>query len=599
MALINGLSLLFSATLAMTAGRMDPIVFPGTAGGHVHYVQGGNNFNLSLTADELLSSDCTTSIVDADKSAYWHPSVYFVADNGSFISVDFYYSKVYYFMEPTNDEIQVIPHGLQIVTGNNSLRTPPSNAGINIDTNAGPIQPIQITCPRSSYNPPSYPADSNGLDGVGIQDPNNAGAGAGFPDQNCDGLYSPLRTDCHFPSCYNPAAGLSNFKENMAFPSSAGLTGGKLDCPPGWIHIPHLFMEVYWNTQVFADMWTPGQGKQPFVLSNGDATGYAYHCDFFGGWDTDVLQNIIDNCNAGDAGMNLCPNVGTTDTSGSSVCTVPNLVPEQITGVLSKLPGDNPLTGWGYGTGTSGSSSGSSSDSSGSGSSGSGLSESSASSMSTSHTTTSTSHTTTSTSHTTTSTSHTTTSTSHTTTSTSHTTTSTLHKTTSTTGNPKTSTRTSDTGSATSPTSTGGTTGTGGCSTSSSSTSADNNPGIVDYPGWSYFGCYSDDSSARVLNGITLAWLGHPGATTSECIEYCSSKGYSMAGTEWASQCFCGNELDGSCQISEDECNMKCNDDESQICGGSLALSVYQKTASKTKQHKGRHLREHLHNRHS
>lgn len=119
MALINGLSLLFAATLAMTvsaaqdertyavnyfhgnpayltAGRMDPIVFPGTPGGHVHYVQGGNKFNLSLTADELLSSDCTTSIVDADKSAYWHPSVYFVADNGSFISVDFYYSKVYY-----------------------------------------------------------------------------------------------------------------------------------------------------------------------------------------------------------------------------------------------------------------------------------------------------------------------------------------------------------------------------------------------------------------------------------------------------------------------------------------------------------------------
>lgn len=115
--------------------------------------------------------------------------------------------------------------------------------------------------------------NSDGLNGAGIQDPGNAGAGVGFPDQNCDGYASPLRADIHFPSCYDPSQGLQAYKTNMKFP-----TKGK--CPPGWEHKPHLFYEVYWNTPLFADMWTPGQGKQPFVLSNGDPTGYSLHADF-------------------------------------------------------------------------------------------------------------------------------------------------------------------------------------------------------------------------------------------------------------------------------------------------------------------------------
>jgi hypothetical protein len=31
---------------------------------------------------------------------------------------------------------------------------------------------------------------------------------------------------------------------------------------------------------LFASRWTPGQGKQPFVLANGDPTGYSLHADF-------------------------------------------------------------------------------------------------------------------------------------------------------------------------------------------------------------------------------------------------------------------------------------------------------------------------------
>ena len=54
--------------------------------------------------------------------------------------------------------------------GNTSLRTPPATGGASItDLNAGTPQPVQWTCPRSSYDPPSYPEGSTGLEGVGIQ----------------------------------------------------------------------------------------------------------------------------------------------------------------------------------------------------------------------------------------------------------------------------------------------------------------------------------------------------------------------------------------------------------------------------------------------
>ena len=168
-----------------------------------------------------------------------------------------------------------------MLSGNTQLRTPPATGGEQIlDPAQGTIQPVQFTCPRSNYNTPSYPPNSDGMHGVGIQDPNNQGAGVGFPDVNCDGYASPLRADIHFPSCYNATAGLDDYENNMAWPSSAGASAGKQNCPAGFIHVPHIFYEVYWNTPLFVNRWTQGQSKQPFVLSNGDNTGYSLHGDF-------------------------------------------------------------------------------------------------------------------------------------------------------------------------------------------------------------------------------------------------------------------------------------------------------------------------------
>ncbi|KAK2070594.1 hypothetical protein P8C59_005078 [Phyllachora maydis] len=333
----------------LTSGRVDPIVHPGTVASHMHTVQGGNAFGPTATGESLRRSTCTSSLIKNDLSAYWAPTLFFQSpDNGSLTQVPLFYMNVYYFFEPTNDDIKPFPTGLQMLSGDPALRSAPVTTGaVNTDPSQGPIQPAQWTCPRSSYDVPSYPPGSDGAT-AGIQDPLNQAAGMGLPFDYCDGYASPLRMDLHFPSCYNPAAGLADYKNNTCFPAAAG--AGRADCPPGWLHMPHLFYELYWDTPAFADAYGRWGAGTPFVLSNGDRTGFSVHGDFLAAWDEPTLQHIIDTCDAGGAGMDRCEAVpGGTNVGNPHRCTIPSPVDEPTTGWLAALPGDNPLAGWGVG----------------------------------------------------------------------------------------------------------------------------------------------------------------------------------------------------------------------------------------------------------
>lgn len=334
----------------LTEGPVDPIVNPGTTSTHYHGIMGGSNFGATVEGDQLMDSKCTTARIKNDKSNYWVPSLFFQdPKNGTFQKVPLFYMNVYYFFEGTDDDIKPFPVGLKMVSGDSMTRSAPKSGGaLNLDPDNGiPINPVQWTCPRSSYNPPSYPVGSDGSS-AGMVDPNNEGSGAGFPLYPCDGYASPLRQDIHFPSCYNPEGGLNDHKNNMKWPSNSGF---KQNCPEGWIHVPHIFMEVYWNTPLFDDYWTPDGKTQPFVLSTGDATGYSSHGDFISGWDQDTLQTIIDTCDAGDIGMDKCPNIpgGLNDVTDCKI--EPTFGSILQTGdIMTSLPVIGKLiTGWGKG----------------------------------------------------------------------------------------------------------------------------------------------------------------------------------------------------------------------------------------------------------
>ncbi|CZT02521.1 hypothetical protein WAI453_002073 [Rhynchosporium graminicola] len=539
----------------LVVGRMDPIISPGVASGHVHAIQGGNAFALSMTDNQALKSTCTSSRVKNDKSNYWTPALYFQdPKTGKLEPVEMFYMNVYYFMDATTDHIEAFPEGLRIFTGNPGARSPPATGGKQIiDKSDGVIQPVQWTCPRSNNNSPLYPVNSNGRAGAGIQDPGNGGSGAGFPDKNCDGYASPLRADIHLPSCYNPAKGVQNYKENMEYP-----TNGK--CQAGWKHVPHMFYEVYWNTPKFQDRWTPGQGKQPFVLSNGDPTGYSLHADFLNGWDPKTLQQIIDNCDAGSSGMDKCPGLvgGLNDPSTS--CNIESPIKEVIDGIMDKLPGNNPIGKWGEAApapapapapvpapvpapapvpiATSNA----------------------APPVAPKPTTTTKSDV------------------------------------------PVTTSKTSPIITSFPAPPVGGKSNTMATSYVTEdkvewTTVTANGPaptsGSTVAAGWSYKGCFADTKD-RVMTGIKFANLGNHEVTNTKCVAYCQTKGFSMAGTEHGGQCFCSNSLAVSTKVDEGKCSVPCEGDANQVCGGSMALSVYSKDGGKKRAHLRRHLHNHI-----
>lgn len=91
--------------------------------------------------------------------------------------------------------------------------------------------------------------------------------------------------------------------------------------------------------------------------------------------------------------------------------------------------------------------------------------------------------------------------------------------------------------------------------------------------GWEYAGCHSDSVSNRVLND---AKLFQDNMTPQVCANFC--KGYQYFGTEFGSQCYCGNQFTNpTSSICEDDCGFLCPGSIVELCGGAGALSLYRK----------------------
>jgi hypothetical protein len=106
-------------------------------------------------------------------------------------------------------------------------------------------------------------------------------------------------------------------------------------------------------------------------------------------------------------------------------------------------------------------------------------------------------------------------------------------------------------------------------------------------PGWTTFGCYSDHLHPHSLPKRVSCSGKLPGGqpvTATSCSNYCSSKGYLIAGLEGGDQCYCGNKISNSTHVGNEKCDLACKADptggvgEGQQrlgCGGRGSLAIY------------------------
>jgi len=85
-----------------------------------------------------------------------------------------------------------------------------------------------------------------------------------------------------------------------------------------------------------------------------------------------------------------------------------------------------------------------------------------------------------------------------------------------------------------------------------------------------YLGCYTDGDNRGLPAELILG-----GATVESCVAAARATGYRYAGLQWHGACFAGNSL-WYAKAPEGECNLTCDANPAQKCGGSWHNSVYE-----------------------
>lgn len=91
--------------------------------------------------------------------------------------------------------------------------------------------------------------------------------------------------------------------------------------------------------------------------------------------------------------------------------------------------------------------------------------------------------------------------------------------------------------------------------------------------GWAYNACWIDNAHGRILDTVIP---GNPDNTVEICIEACAQQNFTVAGMEYADECYCGDTLvDGAVSTIESDCDVGCSGNTTQACGGANRVSVY------------------------
>lgn len=307
---------------AMSIQRLDPALFPGQESPHLHSFDGGNGISLDTSFGGLQTSTCTSARIKPDNSLYWRPTLFWNGNNTGFYRVPEKFLKIYYkFGDAGNVKANVseFPEDFQMIAGDPFKRADGDNPAS-----------INWACLGDNY----ARIDSKGFP-------------TGFT--SCK---EGLTTEITFPSCWNgKAIDPKNPSSHMAYPTNSGK--GLEACPSGFqtARFPTIFIEFWYDVSAF-----DGQYKStdtPWVLAQGDPTGFGWHADFKNGWKKGVLAKATaDNgycncgCGCGTDQMKQCfgqDQVNDDSDSTFKSCSAQAAFPGEDSKVLQKLPGCNPI----------------------------------------------------------------------------------------------------------------------------------------------------------------------------------------------------------------------------------------------------------------
>ena len=275
---------------------------------------GGNKFADTYDFDTLRQSNCSTLIVQEDKSNYWAPALYYKhKDTGKFELVPAAWA-IYYLHGGTETNVQQFPKGFRMIAG-----SPTRSASGSTPAD----QAISFYC--------------RGDDEASLPEMHT------LPQRHCT---SGVQMQIIFPSCWNGVDVTSeNFKDHVAYPVGSRLGG---TCPPTHpVRLITIKIEQRTQTQNFE--YYDGA----FALSTGDTVGYSSHADFQNGWDASensLLQQAINTCKDPKNVLGNCEVFKPTLSNYYYLCRpdAATKMPVEDVGIyggLEKLPGDNSLWG--------------------------------------------------------------------------------------------------------------------------------------------------------------------------------------------------------------------------------------------------------------
>ncbi|KAH6691339.1 WSC domain-containing protein [Plectosphaerella plurivora] len=316
----------------LAVSRMDPMMAPGHPAEHAHSIHGSSGFSMTTSYQDLRDGDCTSCRVTQDKSAYWHPAMYFQdTDTGEFELVEQVGGMLAYYQYHLNN-LTAFPPGFRMIAGDAKRRNwtswdPSKPDPVEHEWSALGIETQQSYLERSvGFNCLNYGGQAEPtLYRHYLPDQK-------FIQENCP---NGIRTEVNFPSCWNGKDRDSeDHRSHVAFPDR--IRSG--NCPEGFdVHLPNLLYEVIWNTKNFA-----GRNGR-FVMSNGDALGYGYHGDFIAGWDEGFLQQVLETCTNESGNIVDCPlfDIVSEDVARQCSIDVPDeLKDEDVVGPRASLPGE-------------------------------------------------------------------------------------------------------------------------------------------------------------------------------------------------------------------------------------------------------------------